>query len=178
MPNWCCNKITFKGGVAAVKDFLMERKLAFHRENDEGQDCFFSFRDFLPIPIDIDDEEDWCRDNWGTKWDVSWVGVVYKEESVELWFETAWAPPSDELIGAISRKFPASIVRLDCDEEGVGFQGEEEWQNGECLFSECREEDEYKQPKWPVDFEQFVQLIVDGASEVEAFAKAKQSKYV
>tara|TARA_R110002020_G_scaffold60229_1_gene163490 strand:+ start:479 stop:895 length:417 start_codon:yes stop_codon:yes gene_type:complete len=107
MPNWTQNELTVEGETKEVHRFL--------KHMGEG----FSFEKIIPMPEDCFKENlgeaerkecaakgipnwyDWCRENWGTKWDCSEVEIeVWNENEVDddfIWvtyqFKTAWAAP-------------------------------------------------------------------------------------
>ena len=71
---------------------------------------------------------DWCNKNWGTKWDACNVEVISNNE---IYFETAWCPP-EEVLKALSLKFPDTLVVCDWEEEG-GESGIIFYKNGDWI---------------------------------------------
>lgn len=48
---------------------------------------------------------DWCRKEWGVKWNASQVSIHASEEVLEITFETPWADP-EPILRTLSTKFP------------------------------------------------------------------------
>lgn len=71
---------------------------------------------------------DWCIQNWGVKWDASCVDIISDDE---IYFETPWAPP-EEVLKALSLKFPDTLVVCDWEEEG-GESGIIFYKNGDWI---------------------------------------------
>jgi hypothetical protein len=122
MPNWCVNNVTFShddpNKIVELKNAAQEGKL---------------FEYFVPY----DGEWDifWCSENWGTKWDASNIDIQHEDEnSVDLWFETAWSPPIAFFNKLEEQGFNVSATY---DEEGMAFIGEYSTENGD----ECYEYD-------------------------------------
>ena len=57
---------------------------------------------------------EWCRDNWGTKWDV----IDFSKNSDTMMFETAWAFPW-EVILELSKKYPESVFECKYADESI-----------------------------------------------------------
>lgn len=141
MPNWCCNalKVTgFKKDLDAFKATLNSK------EKDENGKEFindFSFKQTVPPPTNyfsgslgmeekkmcaekgLVDWYSWNTENWGTKWDACEVNLTIKPKSVEVRFDTAWAPPLKWLENA-SKAFPNLKFHMAYCEGGMGFYGE------------------------------------------------------
>lgn len=82
---------------------------------------------------------DWCVDHWDTKWH-----DCYGEFDGQTYhFETAWSPPNKAVL-QISKMFPDVVFYMTYIEDGMGFEGTFECQNGEVI-SDWTEElgDEY-----------------------------------
>jgi hypothetical protein len=83
MPNWCQNVATFN-----------------HKNQAELVRLAQAFVDGKPMqtfmsPPDGEWEYGWCSENWGTKWDVECSDALenLSEGSLDVWFDSAWAPP-------------------------------------------------------------------------------------
>jgi hypothetical protein len=63
---------------------------------------------------------DWCVKNWGTKWDAD---GLKRDEVGEYSYATAWGPFGNNLIAALSRKYPTLSFVITYDEPGMGFAG-------------------------------------------------------
>lgn len=112
MPNWCRNELTVSHRDAARVTAIMDIV------NAKGE--LFQF--LLPCPQELlelgnkpaseskktrldkkygaHDAQDWCEENWGTKWDVQWSDtdahptVKDKKGAITFAFDTAWTPPT------------------------------------------------------------------------------------
>jgi hypothetical protein len=81
MPNWCSNNATF---THEDLDRVKALAAAFQAGN--------AFMTFQPTPSGEWDYA-WCSENWGTKWDVEAQDVTVEENTITLWFDSAWSPP-------------------------------------------------------------------------------------
>ena len=105
---------------------------------------------------------DWCNNNWGTKWgdydiDKSQVASLVKysypmgidgckdydnaiedtsNSYVHFYYDTAWAPGSDELCNALSIQFPELNFNLYYEEQGMGFAGQVKIKQGAIDYSD------------------------------------------
>jgi hypothetical protein len=105
---------------------------------------------------------DWCNTNWGTKWgdyniDKSQVSALVRysypigidgckdydngiedtsNSYVHFYYDTAWAPGSDELSAALCLKFPELNFNLYYEEQGMGFAGQVKIKKGEIDYSD------------------------------------------
>ena len=64
----------------------------------------------------------WCIDNWGTKWELSELGIEYDEEMLELTFSTAWSPP-EGVMNKLKEKYPDLSFTCFYDEPGMEIAG-------------------------------------------------------
>lgn len=148
MPNWVANKCLVIG-----KD---KKKLTELFETE------FQFSKILPLPVDLDpkkisapnkDEKlakamrlkhgsadwyEWCNKNWGTKWDRTEYEVIEDigEETFEIYFMTAWSPPT-EILKHISKKYDVKIID-HFEEEGYNSAGHLEFIDGEMSYGGSR----------------------------------------
>ena len=127
MPNWCVNQLYITGNKKDRKRF---KETVTLKENDSDKETPLSFKTIIPCPPDEDNE--WCRNHWGTKWDACEVSCIPDGDELVYGFETAWSPPSPVMMKA-SRQFPSLHFRLVYAEGGAGFWGEEEYENGKML---------------------------------------------
>jgi len=105
---------------------------------------------------------DWCNTNWGTKWgdyniDKSQVSALVQysypigidgckdyDSSIEdrsnsyvhFYYDTAWAPGSDQLCDALCLKFPELNFNLYYEEQGMGFAGQVKIKKSEIVYSD------------------------------------------
>ena len=77
---------------------------------------------------------EWCRENWGTKWNAS-DGRV---EGDHIAFNTAWSPPIPVIV-ALAKHFPQYTFHLEYFEQGAAFCGG---------FSCPNEDDYYEDDTW------------------------------
>ena len=85
MPNWCNNKLILNADKKSLDSLLCE----IHKHN-----CLFDF--LCPLPNDIVNDQEWTRENWGTKWNVHLADLDINRASdndVSIGFDTAWTPP-------------------------------------------------------------------------------------
>jgi hypothetical protein len=71
----------------------------------------------------------WNISHWGTKWEASDSSLEEGDGVLYYTFNTAWSPPSLELFGEMSEKFPTLNFYLEYEEE-QGWGGEVEFDNG------------------------------------------------
>lgn len=163
MPNWCHNRVTIRAGAGLrqeIKEMLCG--MQYHRpfspdlENTPlvGHESKFCFHNVIPQPDNLLDEADprrktntprvrdedrsmpgwytWRCDNWGTKWEVSDVWMDESKVSLTYEFETAWAPP-EQVIQALSQKFPEAYIILAFNEPGCIGKGSVHYKDGEVV---------------------------------------------
>ena len=135
MPNWCENTLLIKAdnkNKEAVKDMkrlksLLEETLQYY---DDGAahgllGAIVAMPEALEgttAPSDKPNWYDWCRDNWGTKWDVDLDAMTMNEYRMEFGFNSAWAPPIPWLEW-VGKLFPNLFLCLTYDEPGMCFRG-------------------------------------------------------
>ena len=133
MPNWCSNKLV----VSASKKSEVENFLQKVRGDDgDGTIEEFTFNSLVPRPkTEEDNWYDWNVQNWGTKWDASEPNVSLSENEniAHITFDTAWSPPI-EWLEKVAPQFPHLNFTLLYYEGGMGFAGEQEYQEGEEMF--------------------------------------------
>ena len=90
MPNWCNNFLIMKGNTKALQVLYNAAKQA----KPDDQNTLLHF--MRPMP-DLKDEEwyDWRDKYWNTKWDADMEhgGIDMKNDTLTVYFETAWSPP-------------------------------------------------------------------------------------
>lgn len=92
---------------------------------------------------------DWEYKNWGCKWGaceayVENNGGTDDYYSVTYAFDTAWGPPT-EFMHKLAALYPNLSFHLFFREEGMGFEGDYYWSDGECTEMDdrnCEREDE------------------------------------
>lgn len=82
------------------------------------------YSDYLMKTYGANNWYDWCNDQWGTKWDVSQVGIELNPEWEQLQYEfdTAWGPPEGIHI-FLADMFPDLSISWFFREEGQQIAG-------------------------------------------------------
>jgi hypothetical protein len=153
MPNFCQNRLEVSGDVAVIEQFANRVRKG---------NSILSFDSLIPTPPEMLVGDallgaspawyTWRCENWGTKWDaqdsLDVEGVQQYNKHfclVTQWmdgvdFLTAWSPPS-AFVEKASALYPELTFMLRFYEGGVGFAGEQCFEDGE-LISELILEDE------------------------------------
>jgi hypothetical protein len=136
MPNWCSNGLIVKGPKKDLDAF----KATLNTKDDDGSEVPFSFAQTVPPPANLfrgnlGDKEraeceakgiptwyEWQSTNWGTKWDACEARVKSTKLRVNIWFDTAWAPPLAWL-KSCAAKFPNLDFEMGYCECGMSFYG-------------------------------------------------------
>ena len=141
MPNWCENDLVIQG---------KEEELQKFKQYVSSERSQFDFNKMIPYPEEyaVADEAariweenrgnknwadrpkdgfnmggyQWCVDNWGTKWWIPDVDIIYASNKISYFFSTAWAPP-EPIIKHLIEKFPKLKISLKYYEAGGGFRG-------------------------------------------------------
>ena len=78
---------------------------------------------------------DWCRYNWGTKWNACDTQII-DLNTADIYFNTAWSPISD-LIGELAKQYPECCFDYQYAEEQAGvYAGYRNYENGEEVSGE------------------------------------------
>jgi len=86
----------------------------------------------------------WCISHWGVKWDLHDVDMsILSDNEVEYLFDTAWSPPEPWLY-KVANEWKDLRFELMFEEDGVGFAGQLVIEDGEVLFEETVDGDEYQ----------------------------------
>lgn len=182
MPNWCNNTVVVKAAniskfaewfgdgkallskIIPTPQKLVETVSGFHGDPEEQkkleEQSAANRKEF-----GYSNWYDWNVANWGTKWDVDAQIDDYQSSDTEMifTFESAWGPP-EAAMQKLSELFPEITIRHSYLEEGVGFVGVTEFENGEVIdkqYAEGTESDEWRQlasdefgwEPWPDDDE-------------------------
>jgi len=145
MPNHCGNRLTVTGDFKDRQAFV--EAVREKPESDETKSDELSALDFdqiLPQPEDVDRWVDpearsrgpmailfgtsggwygWRCKYWGTKWGAYEVELKHDEKETVFTFQTAWAPPNENLMNAMAAKFPNVKLDLRYAERGCEFYG-------------------------------------------------------
>lgn len=147
MPNWCMNELIVSG---KAKDIAVFKAQAHRPGGKDGCELDFCISRFIPIPEELkgtqspvakpnptlkkkygaDNWYDWCCNNWGTKWDVEGAAAGVSKGKLGYTFDSAWSPPT-QAIEKISEMYPNLKFVLHFSEEGMGFEGTQEFLAGE-----------------------------------------------
>ena len=136
MPNHCENNLTINGDAHMIKKFYDEN---FTIETDsiihDSPQLQFSMS--VPMPQHIEDWYNWNINNWGTKWEPYEVYSDYvcsyrEATTLDINFDTAWSPPQSWLI-TVATLYPALHFELRYADDGLGFSGVLECQEGEVV---------------------------------------------
>jgi|TARA_R100000458_G_C8183193_1_gene179482 hypothetical protein len=148
MPNWCENRVMIS---AEKKEDMKEFKKKAFKENKTDGAEIFQFNNLIPMPEELDimsgftnnkekkkelekkqkenvkkygfkDWYDWRNAKWGTKWDVEAMTEYEDDKSLEMEFETAWAPPT-EVYYHIYKNFPNLEISWFYHEPGMQISG-------------------------------------------------------
>ena len=88
MPNWCNNILTLRHADHAMIDRAVK---AFEKGN--------LLNEFIPMPDELQNGNEWCYANWGCKWDVGGSDATVSGDGnpnqVEMAFDSPWCPPTD-----------------------------------------------------------------------------------
>ena|SRR3990167_4479241 len=85
----------------------------------------------LYLTYGVDNWYDWQRLNWGVKWGDCRTRI----DGNEIHYDTPWGPFDDEVLEAISKRFPSLTFTLHFYEAGMAFQGKRIYQDGETAFA-------------------------------------------
>lgn len=84
---------------------------------------------------------EWCCQHWGTKWGIYKAVRLSKLPSkfrkpktgyLAFTFQSAWSPAS-AIILAMSEQFPTLKFEVRFYERGMGFQGHDVYEGGDCI---------------------------------------------
>ena len=206
MPNWCSNTIVVSGNdLTKFREFLGDgegflSKIAPTPQplvdtvsgwsgNPEEQKKVEEQQAANLLQYGFKDWYDWNIGTWGTKWDVN--AEIDDGSSIDTQiifsFESAWAPPQ-KAISLLAQKFPELSFRHSFLEEGMGFVGVDEYEQGGVSnqdYSEDSDSEEWKciateefnwQP-WQDDVVES-EPVVEVTKPVEKPAKKKVKKAV
>ena len=118
MPNHCTNEVY----ISFEDQGTTKKFLEFVKGKDErGYEVPFTFNAIIPLPNRSKKfpngkwDYNWCRENWGTKWDAYKYSTadevevdVEDDQIVTIQFLTAWGPPHP-ILEKINEKFGDKI---------------------------------------------------------------------
>ena len=112
MPNWCSNVAR----ISHENPQMIERMVGAAESG--------ILTEFVPCPKELLEGEgwyDWCVSNWGTKWDLSEVGIDrHDANNLTLTFDSAWSPPIEAYVKLEEQGF---VIEAYYYEPGMMFCG-------------------------------------------------------
>lgn len=131
MPNWCDNELTISGPITRVKECSAAIGSKANRVD---------FQRIVQMPLFVEDEREWCREHWGTKWNAHGaIGIVDElgnEAEAEFEFATAWSPPLP-IIKTLGERYPDLTFTLVYYESGMAFHGRYRVEGGRVEEDVC-----------------------------------------
>jgi hypothetical protein len=109
MPNYCDCYLKVGPTPEAARPFL--EKL------DKG-----GFGAFVPVPVGMERDCRWLKENWGDKYDVHDCYALFDYERGKVHFVTAWGPPS-KWFEAAAKQFPSLVLEMHYEESGDDLWG-------------------------------------------------------
>lgn len=168
MPNWCYNMMT-------IKTDTPEQFVELVQGISNNSDQLFDFDRVIPMPEELRDTNspnkvnpnelkqkygfadwyEWRVFNWGTKWNASDVELTLNSPTeLYLSFNTAWSPPTP-VVTKIAELFPFATISHKYEEEGMGFYGLLEYEQGELVSEiEGQMDCEYRRQTWGECYEE------------------------
>lgn len=125
MPNWVKTRLTFLN----TSDEEFQKIVDNYTSTGEYGRRVLDFEKIIPMPENIyrgelgpeereyygeDNWYDWCRANWGTKWNACYSDICHISRSIE--FETAWTF-AEPIVKELSTKTGACIMAMYADED-------------------------------------------------------------
>jgi len=144
MPNWCSNTLQVGGDKEQLEAFKQKSIIRSARNLDIFiMDGTITMPKEIAIVEDITEEEkarrieqygnfswyDWRMDNWGTRTDAHDSNIDMEDDSVTIYFQTAWSPPENWL-KAVSIMYPLLTFDLAYMETGEWYAGRTIARNG------------------------------------------------
>jgi len=109
MPNYCDCYLRVGPTPEAARPFL--EKL------DKG-----GFGAFVPVPVGMEEDVRWLKDNWGDKYDVHDCAADFDYEHGKVHFVTAWGPPAP-WFEAAAKQHPDLVLEMHYEESGCCLWG-------------------------------------------------------
>lgn len=147
MPNWCFNRLEVYGPVEQLARFKLEAT-----RTGGAEDCPLVFSSLVPVPDGLEsssEEYNWCKQKWGTKWDLQEVtDVVDSPDQVTYTFDTADTPPM-RWVETAAAMYPELNFDLYFYELGMFYAGGIECRRGQVYrIQEYTEESDVSDFIW------------------------------
>lgn len=136
MPNHCGNRLTVKGDFKDRDAFVKAVRSEPDGKNEE--ETLLDFEKIIPTPQNPQPSRQdpmmmlfgggggwygWRCENWGTKWNSYDTILEHDEKKTVYTFLTAWSPPNENFMNAMTNKFPNVEFDLRFAEKGCEFYG-------------------------------------------------------
>ena len=100
---------------------------------------------------------DWEHKNFGVKWDACEAHITNQggsddDYSVTYEFDTAWGPAMT-FMDSFAALYPDLHFSLSYDEPGMGFAGNAEWSDGQCILNDQWQSDEEESEEEDEDYD-------------------------
>lgn len=139
MPNYVENRLIITGkNMKNVFKEIGSKKIPFDfnkiipypKHFADADAALAKFRKKNNTPFSTDAPKDgynnggyeWCKENWGTKWEADDFSIMNRLGRIEIFFTTAWAPPA-KVFNALVEKYPETDFELHYFEQGGAFAG-------------------------------------------------------
>ncbi len=95
---------------------------------------------------------DWSRSRWGVKWNAHNVDCTKTRDTINAFFDTAWAPP-EPIYNALVEQFPDLDIEWHYNEPGCCFSGDFDTGTENDFADPCLCEDEECMECHPENFD-------------------------
>lgn len=114
MPNWYYGNVIIKGDIKCFREWLKK-----NRDTDDGL-CNFADT-FVPLSSKEWDYSCACNE-WGTKWDLSYIQIYEEESDTEFSFsfKSAWASPI-YLWKQLEKRYGVEVTEYGYEEQQLEF---------------------------------------------------------
>ena len=137
MPNDCENTLTITGPAEAVQAFQefaksdltpleIDNFVSMPEEvrNTSSPNRDQELAERLSREHGAPDWYEWAKRNWGTKLGAYDVDMTEVDDATTRYrFCTAWTPVNQNVMEAMTSRFPSLRIKLEYNEPGAGFRG-------------------------------------------------------
>jgi len=135
MPNWCNNTLSIQPVDDQPESETQFETLVLTIKNLLAAKVEF-MEAFYPPPADLENNNDWCDANWGTKWDIEPEIIEDDDHWFKIAFASAWSPPI-KFFEWLAPQCNKLFFNLDYYEKGNAFIGEAAFE-GDSFHDDCR----------------------------------------